>query len=243
MSETTRMHLPLLAAAQAQKHVTHNEALLRLDALSHPVIVSQSLTLPPVNPSEGDLYLLPAGSTGDWLGHDDEIAEWRNGVWEFYLPFEGLSLAVSGQTSGLTRKDGTWLQTGALISEDRVLARSGFGAESRHQVIEAELAGLSGAVAETGPLIPDRAIVFCVSLRVADSVTGATSFDCGLDGEPSKFGGSLGTAPGASNLGVIGPTAFYAPTPVRVTANGGSFTGGSVRLAVHCFVPTAPDTA
>ena len=35
MTDTTpRSGLPLLAAAQAQKHVTHNEALLQLDALS-----------------------------------------------------------------------------------------------------------------------------------------------------------------------------------------------------------------
>ncbi|NNC01095.1 DUF2793 domain-containing protein, partial [Corallococcus exiguus] len=30
MSSTTHLNLPLLAAAQAQKHVTHNEALALL---------------------------------------------------------------------------------------------------------------------------------------------------------------------------------------------------------------------
>ncbi|MFD2031692.1 hypothetical protein ACFSKM_17830 [Ancylobacter dichloromethanicus] len=37
---------------------------------------------------------------------------------------------------------------------------------------------------------------------------------------------------GASNIGVIGPQAFYADTPLRVTALGGSFTGGRVRLVL-----------
>ena len=31
--ETPRLRLPLLAAGQSQKHVTHNEALLTLDAV------------------------------------------------------------------------------------------------------------------------------------------------------------------------------------------------------------------
>lgn len=33
MTETPRLGLPLMAAAQAQKHVTHNEALMLVDAL------------------------------------------------------------------------------------------------------------------------------------------------------------------------------------------------------------------
>ncbi|NND41100.1 MAG: DUF2793 domain-containing protein, partial [Silicimonas sp.] len=34
MADTSRLGLPLLDPAQAQKHVTVNEAFLRLDALS-----------------------------------------------------------------------------------------------------------------------------------------------------------------------------------------------------------------
>lgn len=33
MSGTTQLNLPYIAAAQAQKHVTHNEALRALDAI------------------------------------------------------------------------------------------------------------------------------------------------------------------------------------------------------------------
>jgi hypothetical protein len=32
---------------------------------------------------------------------------------------------------------------------------------------------------------------------------------------------------------VVGPSGFYANTKVRVTANGGDFTGGKVRLVVY----------
>lgn len=41
-------------------------------------------------------------------------------------------------------------------------------------------------------------------------------------------------------MGVIGPTAFYAPTPIRLTAVGGSFAGGTVRVAWHVLLCSAP---
>lgn len=239
MSDTSRLELPLLAAAQAQKHVTHNEALLRLDALSHPAVQSRTLTDPPVA-TEGQLYLVAIAATAEWAGRDGQIAEWRNGAWEFYLPFEGLSVDVLSEGIGLKYLSGSWQEADGIWREHRVLARGSFGARSEHHVIEAELSGLSGAFVETAAIIPNRAIVFCVSTRTSEAVTGAASYDCGLSGEPSKFGGSLGISAGSSNLGVIGPTAFYADTPVRLTANGSDFTGGTVRLAVHCFVPVAP---
>ena len=90
--------------------------------------------------------------------------------------------------------------------------------------------------------IPNRAIVFCVSTRTVTAITGAASYDCGLAGERSKFGGSLSIAAGSNNAGVIGPTAFYADTPVRLSANGGNFTGGAVRVAIHYILPRVPQT-
>lgn len=239
MSDSLRLELPLLAAAQAQKHVTHNEALLRLDALGHPLVKTRTLSSPPAA-GEGDMYLVGAAAAGDWSGHEQDLAEWRNGVWEFYAPFGGLAVYLEDEGIAVRYLTGSWREADGVWSENRLLARSGAGAESRHLVIDAELSNLSGSFVETGPVIPDRAIVLCVSTRTLQTVTGAASYDCGLSGEPAKFGGSLGTSAGASNLGVIGPTAFYADTAVRLSANGGDFSGGTVRLAVHCFLPAAP---
>jgi len=88
--------------------------------------------------------------------------------------------------------------------------------------------------------IPDRAIVLAVSTCTVAAVHGATSYDCGVSGQQSQFGGTLGVAAGSSNVGVIDPQAFYAPTPIVLTANGGSFTGGDVRVAIQYLLPTAP---
>ena len=42
-----RFALPLLHAGQAQKEITHNEALQLIDMLLHPYAESASLTAPP----------------------------------------------------------------------------------------------------------------------------------------------------------------------------------------------------
>ncbi|MFC3119904.1 hypothetical protein ACFOHS_22585, partial [Jhaorihella thermophila] len=50
--------------------------------------------------------------------------------------------------------------------------------------------------------------------------------------QPREVRRLLGTAAGASNLGIIWPEAFWADTPIVLTANGGDFTGGAVRIAI-----------
>ena len=63
-----------------------------------------------------------------------------------------------------------------------------------------------------------------------------------MSGNATQFGGSLGIAAGSNNSGIIGPTGFYSPTPVVITATSGSFTGGTVRIAIQYAlfnVPTA----
>ena len=49
-TETPRAGLPFLAAAQAQKHVTHNDALTELDALIAARFLDRDLTSPPSTP-------------------------------------------------------------------------------------------------------------------------------------------------------------------------------------------------
>ena len=87
MTDTTpNLALPELIAAQAQKHVTVNEALRALDALVQLAVLDRNLTSPPGEPAEGARWLVAAGASGDWSGHDDDIAAWQDGGWSFYPP-------------------------------------------------------------------------------------------------------------------------------------------------------------
>ncbi|MEP1932763.1 MAG: hypothetical protein ABJJ37_15930 [Roseibium sp.] len=121
-----------------------------------------------------------------------------------------------------------------------MLSQTASGAQSRMCTVEEELTGLSGASVDTSIVIPNRAVVWCVSTRTSTAITGAASYDCGIAGETSKFGGSLGIAEGSTNAGVIGPQAFYSDTAVRLSANGGSFTAGAVKVVLHYMLPVVP---
>jgi len=108
-------------------------------------------------------------------------------------------------------------------------------------VLEQTLSGTSGASVASAIAIPNRSIVLGVSTRTVTTITGATSYDCGISGETTKFGGSLGVAAGSTNIGVIGPQAFYADTPIVLTAGGGNFTAGAVRIAIHYLTLGVPN--
>jgi hypothetical protein len=97
MSETPRLALPLLAAGQAQKHVTHNDALMRLDALVHLVVASRTQTVPPTTPGETSAYIVPAGGTGLFAGHQDDLAIFEDGAWSFLEPRAGWQAWVTDE--------------------------------------------------------------------------------------------------------------------------------------------------
>ncbi|HWB44602.1 MAG TPA: DUF2793 domain-containing protein [Hyphomicrobiaceae bacterium] len=97
MDTTANLDLPYIMAAQAQKHVTHNEALRALDALVQLAVVDKDLSAPPGSPAEGARYIVATGATGAWAGHDGEIAAYQDGAWMFYAPNEGWTAWVADE--------------------------------------------------------------------------------------------------------------------------------------------------
>ena len=120
MTSTPNLDLPFILAAQAQKHVTHNEALKRLDALMHLSVKSRSLTTPPASPAEGDRYIVAAGATGVWAGFAGTIAGWQDGSWEFYPPAAGWRAWVEAESLLLVFNGTAWSATGATNPVARV---------------------------------------------------------------------------------------------------------------------------
>lgn len=229
---TPYLGMPLVAAAQAQKHVTVNEALAVLDRLAQLSVADRDLATPPVGPGDGDRYIVAAGATGDWAGHEGEVATHGGGAWAFDTPAAGWRAWVADEGLAVVHDGTAWRAAVALSASG---ATTGFG------LLEEELS-LSGGSVDSTIEIPDRAIVFAVTTRTTEEITGAASYGCGTASETDKFGATLGAAAGSTNSGIVGPTAYYAATPVRLTANGGSFAGGKVRLAIHfmlCGVPAA----
>jgi hypothetical protein len=91
MATTTNLTLPTLEPAQAQKHVTVNEALLRLDALVQLSVASATTDVEPASPSDGSVYILPAGKSGAaWSAMaNGALAYYHDGAWEQITPREG----------------------------------------------------------------------------------------------------------------------------------------------------------
>jgi Protein of unknown function (DUF2793) len=87
--QTPNLSLPLLAAGQAQKHVTLNDGLLVLDDLAQLAVVSDTLTAPAANPVEGQRFIVAKPPSGAWTDHGDQIAVWQGTGWTFREPRTG----------------------------------------------------------------------------------------------------------------------------------------------------------
>ena len=88
---TSRLSLPFLQAGQAQKEVTHNEALALMDIAVQPVVEAVGLTTPPLAPLAGQCWIVGVAPSGAWTGRGGALAGWTAGGWRFLAAFDGMS--------------------------------------------------------------------------------------------------------------------------------------------------------
>ena len=108
MPTTPRFALPLLAIAQAQKEVTHKEALILLDTLVHAAIEAGPLATPPANPAVGQCWIVDVAATGAWTGEGNAIAVWTAGGWRFAAPRAGVQVTRLTDGARLRFDGGAW---------------------------------------------------------------------------------------------------------------------------------------
>lgn len=120
MDFSPRIGAGLLSAGQVGKEVTHNEALLLVDALVGGSVAAAVLTTPPASPTAGLCYRIGTSASGAWAGMDGKLAVSTAGGWRFVTPYEGLQLTEQG--SGLTVAwfGGAWESGIERVSELRV---------------------------------------------------------------------------------------------------------------------------
>lgn len=237
MSEqaTLRCGLPLLQPAQAQKHVTVNDGLMRLDGLVNLVLQSVTVASPPVAVTDGQCWAVPFDAGGPWGGQAGRIAIGANGGWVFAEPQRGQRAFVVDQGSSALWDGSAWL-SGALT-----MGAMGGGLSAG---ITAGEAGITaGTTVATGVFIPANVLVLGVTGRVVEAVTGTlTSWMIGVSGADNRFGSGLGLPLNSWGQGLLSaPFAVYAPQELRLTAAGGNFAGGRVRLAIHWLSLRVPD--
>ena len=86
MTDTVHLGLPFIEGSQAQKHVTHNEALRILDAVVQIGVLDTDRTTPPLAPAGGNRHIVASGATGAWSGQADAVAVFEDGTWRFLTP-------------------------------------------------------------------------------------------------------------------------------------------------------------
>lgn len=94
MENTSILGLPLIQGGQAQKHITHNEAIRRLDALVQPVVADMDRTEPPADPLDGARHIVGTGATGEWEGQAGRVAVREGPAWAFIAPAPGWRVHV-----------------------------------------------------------------------------------------------------------------------------------------------------
>jgi hypothetical protein len=197
-------------------------------------LASLDVTEPPVTAAEGSAWAVPAGASGDWSGRGGQIALFLNGGWEYVTPMVGWRGFIIDRTASA-------IWDGAAWNADVVALSAGL-AQTQVAIHEADVILASGPV-QTAPLtIAPNQVVIGVTARVIAPIEGTlVSWQLGVTGDPSRFGTGLGLGLGSFALGVSGtPTAYYEATPILLSATGGLFASGTVRLAVHAMTVVPP---
>lgn len=236
MSDTINLTLPLLAASQAQKHVTVNEALQRLDGAVQMRLRSRSLTTPPATVVEGECFGVPSGAVNDWDGHAGEIAQYVNGGWAFFVPQTGWRAFVEDRGTVDLFDGADWRAGGLTVTPG--------GGGLQVVSAEADVTVTAGASVSAGLSFPARSLVLGVTGRVTSTITGTLSdWRLGDAGSDSRFGAGLGIAQNSWISGPTTPFVVWSDTDLLLSATGGDFAGGSVRLVAHYVQFGIPDPA
>jgi Protein of unknown function (DUF2793) len=112
MTDTPNLGLPFIEASQAQKHVTHNEALRILDAAIQVAVLDISRTTPPAGPADGERHVVAVGATGAWAGRAQAIATWQDGAWAYLAPNPGWCVWSVADDALLVFDGGGWRNVG-----------------------------------------------------------------------------------------------------------------------------------
>jgi hypothetical protein len=108
VDSSANLALPYIVPSQAQKHVTHNEALRILDSLTIPSVQERTLTAPPPSPEAGERQIVGNGASGVWSGKDGQIAAWQDETWVFYQAQSGWFVWCVAENGFLVRGANIW---------------------------------------------------------------------------------------------------------------------------------------
>ncbi|MEM6480468.1 MAG: DUF2793 domain-containing protein [Pseudomonadota bacterium] len=134
MSDTdasARLNLPFILPSQAQKHVTYNTAVERLDALVQLVLQDVDLDTPPAIPQEGQVWALGAAPTEAWAGQAGKLAQWLSSGWAFFTPQEGWQAWNKAAAQPMSFDGSAWVAAGGTQNQPGLGIATSWDANNR----------------------------------------------------------------------------------------------------------------
>lgn len=230
MTDTARLGLPLVDGAQAQKHVTVNEALVLLDAIVQARVLDRDRTAPPTSSAEGDAHLVASGASGAWAGADGQIAARFDGAWRFLTSRPGWLVWVAAEGRLIVRGETTWLDVGAdlAVAPTALDDLTHLGVGTAADAVNPFAAKLNTALFTAKTVAEGGSGDLRLVLNKADAAaTGSLVFQSGWSGR--------------AEFGLAGSDGFS----VKVSADGASWTTAlsvapaSGEMATRALVPAA----
>ena len=224
-TKTPLLGLDYVMPEQAQKHVTVNDALRRLDGLLQLSVKTRTETAPPKEPQNGDRYLIAAPASGAWQNHDGAVALYEDSGWAFFTPQLGWQLWDEGQEEMLVLTSKGWQPAQAT------------GTYSLFKTLESVFEPAAGL----GSLkIPPHITLLGVTARVLATISGPTAWHLGTNSGTDRFGSNLGLEKDTIVTGPADPpSTYWQEEDIVLSPMGGTFTDGRIAVAVH-FIDLPP---
>ncbi|WP_299970454.1 DUF2793 domain-containing protein [uncultured Roseobacter sp.] len=119
MADTSScLSLPFIQPSQAQKHVTHNEALRILDVLTQLGVLTDDQSEPPGVSEEGDRHIVGDAALGVWSGQEGRLALFENGLWQYFEPKSGWRAYVSARETMVVFDGTDWIDLDSAELQD-----------------------------------------------------------------------------------------------------------------------------
>lgn len=90
----------------------------KLGALLHLSVLDNEIATPPVSPTAGDRYIVGQEASGDWLGHEDDVAVYVGSAWEFYTPAIGWYAYLESTGERLVFNGTAWISSAGVQPYD-----------------------------------------------------------------------------------------------------------------------------
>jgi hypothetical protein len=221
MSKTKRLGLPYILQAQAQKEVTHNQALNMLDVYVNTVAEDIVDELP-TTCTEGDIYIEKKGN----------LAQFSGGNWIIYQPTPWMEVWLKANKSKMIYTGEDWVEFVIKANNVENISEALQISEWQEDIT------LSGNQASSTKFLLDHSLVIAVNIWVVEPIVGVDNFSVGVKDDLARYGSNIGSAKDTTNVGMTNyPTTYYNNTQIIFTSNDGGFTGGVIRLSVQYFKP------